>query len=145
MKKTILAVCAAAAVLFAAQAVSAQQSVSVPALTSKSYAAMKKDQVFVVMFTAAYCGPCRQAKQQMFPALIQKYAKYNNVHFYTLDVEKDVAGPGGVFLKNAWAVSALPTFVVVYNDSVMLSRMGYSAGTRAATQQAIENKINALR
>lgn len=145
MKKTILAVCAAAAVLFAAQAVSAQQAVSIPALTSKSYAAMKKDQVFVVMFTAAYCGPCRQAKQQMFPELMAKYAKYNNVHFFTLDVEKDVAGPGGVFLKDAWAVSALPTFAVVYNDSVMLTRKGYSADSRAATQQAIENKINALR
>lgn len=145
MKKTILAVCAVAAVLFAVQTVSAQQTVSIPELTSKSYAAMKKDQVFVVMFTASYCVPCRQAKKEMFPALVAKYAKYANVRFFALDVQKDVAGPGGVFLKDSWAVSALPTFVVVYNDAVMLSRTGYSANTRPAVQQAIENKINALR
>lgn len=125
--------------------VSGGDSSSLPVLTSQSYASMKKDQVFVVMFSAAYCRPCREAKQQMFPELMNKYAKYGNVHFFTLDVEKDVAGPGGVFLKDAWAVSALPTFVVVYNDSVMLSLRGYSADSRAATQQAIENKINALR
>ena len=72
MKKIVMAAVAAFAVLFAAQAGLAQQAGSLPTLTSKAYASMKKDDVYVVLFSASYCGACRLAKQGLFPELIQK-------------------------------------------------------------------------
>ena len=145
MKKLIFAIALLAGVCFALQPAFAQQAADVPDLTSKAYASMKKDDVYVVMFTAAYCGPCRIAKNEMLPVLMEKYASAENVHFYELDVEKDQPAPDGTFLKDRWAVDSLPTFVVVYNDAVMFSAKGYSRKTSQSLQQSIINKINALK
>ena len=146
MKKLVLTVLAVAGVFFSAQAVLAQQqAAALPVLTSKAYASMKKDDVYVVMFSAAYCGPCRVAKKELFPALIEKYRQDANVHFFMLDVEKDVPAADGTYLKDKWGVEGLPTFAVVYNDTVMYAARGYSAKTAPGIRQNIENKVNALK
>ncbi len=145
MKKIVMAAVAAFAVLFAAQAGLAQQAGSLPTLTSKAYASMKKDDVYVVLFSASYCGACRLAKQGLFPELIQKYKTDENVHFYMFDVEQDQPAADGTSLDKRWGVLYLPTFVVVYNDAVMYSRTGYSDGLKPKIKQEIENKIKALK
>lgn len=144
MKKLLFALAVCAAVWCAVQ-LAAAQTATLPNLTSRDYSSMKKDDVYVVMFTAAYCRPCLVAKREMFPALRERFAQDANVHFYALDVEKDVPAQDGSLLKNVWGVNALPTFVVVYNDAVMLFERGYSPKTAAALKQNIINKVNALK
>ena len=85
------------------------------------------------------------AQKEMFPVLQEKYAAYPNVHFFALDVEKDQAAPDGSFLKDRWGINGVPTFVVLYNDTVMFSSTGYSGKISRVLQQSIENKINALK
>ena len=143
MKKFLFVLAAWIVLLGAGQPAWAQQGLSLPNLTSKAYSSMKKDDVYVIMFTAAYCGPCRVAKRELFPPMLEKYAAFANVHFYELDVEKDQPAPDGTFLKDRWAVNGLPTFVVIYNDTVMFSSTGYSR--KNTLQHSIENTINALK
>lgn len=145
MKKILLSAFLALAVLAAAPLGFAQQAASLPALTTKSYSSMKKDEVYVVLFSASYCGACRLAKQGLFPELMQKYKSYKNVHFYVVDIEEDVPAADGTYLKDRWAVEYLPTIVVVYNDTVMYSKFGYSAKVKPEIKKAVENKINALK
>ena len=52
MKKLFGALCVL--VLFAVALV-AQQNATIPTMTSREYNGLKKDQVFVVMFSAPYC------------------------------------------------------------------------------------------
>lgn len=143
MKKILLTMLGVLTVAFAIPSVYAQQSI--PVLTSSDYSSMKKDEVYVIMFSANYCGPCRLAKRDLFPALMSKYAADSNVHFFVLDVEKDKAAADGTFLKDRWGVQGLPTFVVVYNDSVSYFQMGYSSANAADVKQSIETKVNHLK
>lgn len=145
MKKWLFAAAACIALYGAVQPAFAQQAGELPGLTSKAYASMKQDDVYLIMFTAPYCGPCRNAKKELFPKLMKKYAAFTNVHFYELDIEKDQPAPDGSFLKDRWAVDGLPMFVVVSNDAVMFSAKGYSSSISQRLQISIENKINALK
>ncbi len=146
MKKIIFSLGIAFAMFFSAQVMSAQQTTQeLPTLTSKAYASMKKDDVYVVIFSAVYCGPCRLAKQELFPELIKKYVLDKNVHFYVLDIEKDEAAPDGTFLKDRWGVEFLPTFVVAYNDAVMYLKTGYSSDQVSDLKKELVNKINSLK
>ncbi|WP_432635422.1 thioredoxin family protein [Candidatus Avelusimicrobium sp.] len=142
MKKLFGALCVL--VLFAVTLV-AQQSATIPAMTSREYDGLRKDQVFVLMFTAPYCGPCHAAERTMMTALTKEYARDKNVIIRKVDVENDVKPENGVSLKEAWGITALPTFVVAYNDTVMYSHIGYSALSGAAIQQELEAKINNLK
>ena len=142
MKKLFGAWCAL--VLFAV-ALAAQQSASIPTMTSREYAGLKKDQVFVVMFTAPYCGPCHAAERNLMTALTKKYARDAQVIIRKVDVETDVKPTNGMLLKDAWGITSLPTFVVAYNDTVMYSHIGYSALSGDVIQQEMEEKINNLK
>ncbi len=143
--KKILYICLGLVLFLTADPVWADQPAELKNLTSESYSYMDKGSVSVIMFTAAYCGPCRLAKKILFPELLQKYASAENVHFFALDVEKDIPAPNGTYLKDQWGVNALPTFVIVYNDTVMYSSVGFSRDKAPAVQREIENKINALK
>ena len=145
MKKCILVLAVCAAACFMAQPACAQQTPSLDNLTSKAYSSMKKDDVYVIMFTASYCGPCQVAKRELFPVLQEKSADFKNVHFYALDVEQDQAAPDGSFLKDRWGINGVPAFMVIYNDTVMFSSTGYSKTISRVLRQSIENKINALK
>ena len=70
MKKLFGALCVL--ILFAVALV-AQQNATIPTMTSREYNGLKKDQVFVVMFSAPYCGPCHAAERTMMTALTKKY------------------------------------------------------------------------
>ena len=145
MKIVILSVFVAVAVLACAQLGFAQQAGALPKLTSKAYASMKKDEVYVVLFSAPYCGGCHLAQQTLFPALMKKYASEKNVHFYVLDVEEDVAAADGTFLKDKWGILYLPTFVVAYNDAVMYFKSGYSDKMEAALTKEISTQVDSLK
>ena len=142
MKKLFGALCVL--VLFAVTLV-AQQSATIPAMTSREYDGLRKDQVFVLMFTAPYCGPCHAAERKMMTALTKEYAQDKNVIIRKVDIQNDVKPTNGMLLKDAWGITALPTFVVAYNDTVMYSHIGYSALSGAAIQQELEAKINNLK
>ncbi|WP_428050352.1 thioredoxin family protein [Candidatus Avelusimicrobium fimicolum] len=142
MKKLFGALCVL--VLFAVALV-AQQNATIPTMTSREYNGLKKDQVFVVMFSAPYCGPCHAAERTMMTALTKKYAQDKNVIIRKVDVENDVKPTNGMLLKDAWGITSLPTFVVAYNDTVMYSHIGYSALSAAAVQRELEEKINNLK
>ena len=142
MKKLFGALCVV--VLFAVTLV-AQQSATIPEMTSREYDGLKKDQVFVVMFTAPYCGPCHAAERKMMTALTKEYAQDKNVIIRKVDVQNDVKPANGTLLKDAWGITALPTFVVVYNDKVMYSHIGYSAISGSVVQQELEYQINTLK
>ncbi len=144
MKKILLLAVLLAGAVLAGRAW-AQQAKELEPLTSRSYASVDKNDVTVVMFTASYCRPCRAAKEQLFPALMAKYAQDKNVRFYTLDVEHDSPAVNGTFLKDVWGVTALPTFVVVQHDAVMFSKRGFSDQTAVKIRQDLEARINALK
>lgn len=146
MKKILFFAFVLLAVFAGVQEVRAEQPAPVlPTLTSEAYATMQKDEVYVVMFSAVYCGPCRVAKQELFPELMEKYKTDKNVHFFVLDVDQDVPASNGTFLKDQWSADGLPTFVVVYNDAVMYSKKGYSSKIKTDLKKALEAKINALK
>ena len=58
--------------------------------------------LFVAMFTASYCGPCRLIKQKIEGSLCKLYA--NNVIFVYIDIEKNQQ------LAKEYNIQMLPTF-----------------------------------
>ena len=144
MKKMLFAVLGTL-FLVSAAAVGYAQQANLPVLTSKDYAEMKKDDVYVILFSASYCGACRLAKQNLFPELMEEYASDANVHFYMADVEKDVPDEKGTLLKDRWSIVYLPTFVVIYNDAVMYSKTGYADKCKLNLKRDLENQINRLK
>lgn len=103
------------------------QSQNFPTLTSAQYASMKKDDVYVILFTQRGCRPCIHAKK-LLPALVQQYASESNVHVYLLKTDDDSPAPDGTYLYNQLGLSGVPSFVVLYNDTSVFSRTGFSAG-----------------
>lgn len=144
MKKIIitLAVCLLAFAAFELRA----QSQKLPTLTSAQYASMKKDDVYVIMFSQQGCGPCKLAKRTIFPALVKKYAAEPNVHVYLFPTDTDVPAPDGTLLPNRLGISSVPAFVVLYNDTDHLSDSaplsGYSSGMRAGLEQKIAAAVS---
>lgn len=125
MKKIIvtLAVCLLGFVSFAELRAQTQQ---VPALTSAQYSSMKKDDVYVIMFTMKGCLPCVKAKKTLLPALAAKFASENNVHVYLFPVDTDAPAPNGTSLHTRLGITQAPSFVVLYNDTPMYSSSGFS-------------------
>lgn len=64
-----------------------------------------------VLFTAPWCGFCRSMK-----FMCEKAEKdFSNTDFYTVDIDKEPS------LKTAFAISAVPTFIV-FEDGKPLNR-----------------------
>lgn len=142
MKKLIvtLAVCLFAFAAFELRA----QTQPVPTLTSAQYASMKKDDVYVIMFSQRGCGPCVQAKKTLLPALIQAYASEDNVHVYLFPVETD-SPADGVHLYNRLGISGAPSFVVLYNDTPVFSHTGFSAETQDVLKKQISSAVSKVK
>lgn len=147
MRKIIvtLAVCLLAFAAFELRA----QSQDLPTLTSAQYASMKKDDVYVIMFSSETCPPCKLAKRTIFPALVQKYASEPNVHVYLFPTDADVPAPDGTRLSERLGVSSIPTFVVLSNDTDHLSDSaplsGYSSGMRADLEKKISEAVSKVK
>lgn len=136
MKKllTALCLCLAAGTAFAQG--------PVQTLTSAAYANMKKDEVYVIAFSAAYCGPCRAAKKTMLPALADKYAGDAKVHVFVVDVENDTGTPS---LVKRFATNVVPVFVVLYNDTDYVNVEGFPQAGRETLQKQIETAVDKLK
>lgn len=127
--KKIIAALAVCLLGFTALGLHAQTQ-QVPALTSAQYASMKKDDVYVIMFTMKGCLPCVKAKKTLLPALADKFAAENNVHVYLFPVDEDEPASDGTSLHTRLGITQAPAFVVLYNDTPMYSSVGFSsAGT----------------
>lgn len=149
MRKIIvtLAVCLLAFAAFELRA----QSQDLPTLTSAQYASMKKDDVYVIMFSFKDCPPCSLAKSKnhLIPALAAKYASDPQVHVYVFPVDEDTPAPDGTRLDKRLGVERYPTFVVLSNDTDHLSDSaplsGYSSGMRASLEQKIVKAVSKVK
>ena len=111
----------------------------IPKLTVEEYKA-NPDKVYVIMFSAATCGPCQFAKEEFLPELEKKLSlsKYaGKVGVYVVDFVKgfpsgcteDGCSVGGkqVPIPEEWDfVYALPTFAVFHNGTDYYVKEGYS-------------------
>lgn len=124
MKKIIvtLAVCLLG---FSALTELRAQTQQVSTLTSAQYASMKKDDVYVIMFTMKGCLPCVKAKKTLLPVLADKFASENNVHVYLFPVDTDAPAPNGTSLHTQLGIRQAPAFVVLYNDTPMYTSTGF--------------------
>lgn len=143
MKKIIISL-AVGLLAFAAFDVCAQLS-SVPELTSASYASMKKDEVYVVVFTGPGCGPCIKAKKELLPLLARQYASEENVHVYVFPTNTDVPAPDGTHLYTQLGVRGVPTFVVLYNGTSVFSHTGYSADMAPRLKKDIASAVSRVK
>ncbi len=117
------------------------QMPSAPALTSAQYASMKKDDVYVIMFTMKGCIPCVKAKKQFLPVLAQKYASESKVHVYLFPVDADEPAPNGTSLYTQLGINQAPTFVVLYNDTPMYTYTGFPTEGTAKLENDIISAV----
>lgn len=142
MKKlvVILSVCLLALAAFELRAQA--QTPSIPKLTSAQYESMKKDDIYVIMFSQDGCSPCLLAKKTIMPALAEKYASEVNVHVYLFPTDSDVPAPDGTHLNEHLGINSTPTFVVLYNGTPELSEVGYASSKRADLEKKIDSAVS---
>lgn len=143
MKKIIitLVVCL---IVFAAFDLRAQTQ-PVPELTSAAYASMKKDDVYVVMFSMRGCGPCIKAKKTFLPSLAEKYKDESNIHVYLFPVDADAPASDGTHLYSQLGVTQAPAFVVLYNGTAMFSHTGFLAEISAKLESEIASAVSKVK
>lgn len=73
------------------------------------YDLLKKDEKFVVKFTASWCKPCKN----IYTFYQHKCAEYTDYKFVTVDVD-DFDGIAGKY-----KVAMMPTFIVVQGNSIL--------------------------
>lgn len=144
MKKLILSVFVGLMVVCGVVGLNAQ-TVQIPTLTSQSYASLKKDEVYVVLFSASYCRPCLIAKKTVMPELAEQYAQDEKVHVYIFRTDEDVAAADGTHLDETLGVDRVPTFAVLYNGTVMWRQMGFSASQAENLKQQIAAEVARLK
>ena len=72
------------------------------------------DRKCAVLFTAPWCGFCRSMK-----LMVEKAERdFSGTDFYTVDIDKEPS------LKTAFAVSAVPTFIVFEDGKPMSKATG---------------------
>ena len=77
---------------------------------------LKKNEKFVVKFTATLCGPCKK----IHPFYQQKCTEYTETDFLTVDVD-DFDG-----IAQKYNIAMMPTFIVVQESSVVGTYRGSS-------------------
>jgi thioredoxin 1 len=83
-------------------------------LTDANFTAETSQRTVVIDFWAEWCGPCRQ----FAPVFSRVAGDYDDVVFGKVDVD---GNPG---LAQAFAVTAIPTLVVLRDDKVLVSQAG---------------------
>ncbi len=114
----------------------------VPKLTVEEYKA-NPDKVYVIMFTAVGCQPCRKAKQELLPELVQTFAtnKYKGkVGVYTVDITRGFLE--GVPFEWSEGVLLLPTFRVLHNKANLYTTSGYSLDKKETIKKNILETVD---
>ena len=83
---------------------------------------IKNEDVSVVQFSAAWCGPCKNLKPIM--DMLSESEKYKNKNFYIADIETD-----GINTASAAGIRGVPT-VIIYKKGTETNRLvgGVPAG-----------------
>ena len=76
---------------------------------------IKNEDVSVVQFSAAWCGPCKNLKPIMDK--LSESEKYKNKNFYIADIETD-----GINTASAAGIRGVPT-VIIYKKGVEVNRL----------------------
>jgi len=76
---------------------------------------IKNEEVSVVQFSAAWCGPCKNLKPIMDK--LSESEKYKNRNFYIADIETD-----SINTASAAGIRGVPT-VIIYKKGIETSRM----------------------
>ena len=76
---------------------------------------IKNEDVSVVQFSAAWCGPCKNLKPIMDK--ISESEKYKNKNFYIADIETD-----GINTASAAGIRGVPT-VIIYKKGTETNRI----------------------
>ena len=76
---------------------------------------IKKEDVSVIQFSAAWCGPCKNLKPIMDK--LSESEKYKNKNFYIADIETD-----GINTASAAGIKGVPT-VIIYKKGVEVNRL----------------------
>ena len=79
-------------------------------------ALLRKDEKFVVKFTANWCGPCKK----IHPFYKQKCTEYKAYDFLTIDVDDFDA------IASKYSIAMMPTFLILKGDSVIGTCRGSS-------------------
>ena len=116
---------------------------NIPVTTTAQYDQMDKNkQVFVILLTMSYhCPPCRRMEMMLFPDLMKKYENDSNVHFYQVDIYQDGKDEANS-LRMRFGAIGIPHLLVLYNDTALVSRMGFSENMLPALRQEVENVID---
>ena len=76
---------------------------------------IKNEDVSVVQFSAAWCGPCKSLKPIMDK--LSESEKYKNKNFYIADIETD-----GINTASAAGIRGVPT-VIIYKKGTETNRI----------------------
>ena len=76
---------------------------------------IKNEDVSVVQFSAAWCGPCKNLKPIMDK--LSESEKYKNKNFYIADIETD-----GINTASAAGIRGVPT-VIIYKKGTETNRI----------------------
>jgi thioredoxin 1 len=77
---------------------------------------LKKNEKFVVKFTASWCGPCKK----IHPFYEQKSAQFSDYEFLTVDVDDFDS------IAQKYSIAMMPTFIVVQGETVVGTCTGSS-------------------
>lgn len=104
--------------------------VAIAAISIQSTAqAVDKSDLYVVKFTANWCGPCQQMNRYVWPdQKVQKeLRKYRNGKVYSINVDTDKDW------VRKYRVTAIPTVIIMDKDGVALKRaVGYMSAEQLA-------------
>jgi thioredoxin 1 len=80
--------------------------------------AKEKQQLVLLDFYAAWCGPCKEMDQKVFST--REVSSFLNQNFTNIKV--DIDSPFGKRIKALFHVSAYPTYLIVQDDLKELDR-----------------------
>jgi len=144
MKKIWISLLVLAAFAGSVFFVQAQTAPSFATLTSRAYEQQLNDgsdKVTVVMFTMGGCRPCLVAKKSVWPKIVKQYENNDQVNVFLLPIDKDQAASDGSLLHKTAGISQMPTFAVLYNGSVEVAHVGFSAGQEQIVQAKIDQLV----
>ena len=111
-------------------------------LTVEEYKA-NPDKIYVVMFTAVGCQPCRKAKLELLPELFEIFSKgkyQGKVGVYTVDITKGFSADAPYEWKDG--VTAMPTFRVLYNKADLYTSTGFSLDKKENLKKSILEAVD---
>lgn len=117
----------------------------IPVITTAQYDQMdKNNQVYILVFTMYYyCPPCRKMEKMLLPNLVANYKDVSNVHIYQVNVYgagDTTSDPNS--LASRFGAVGIPHLLVVYNDTVLFSQLGFSENMMPNLENQIKEVVN---